>query len=114
MKQNLPTEHAEHAAFVSWFRAQYPNVLIFAIPNGEYRNKVVAMRLKAEGVLPGVPDLCIPEWYVYIEMKRTKGGRVDDEQKKVINYLIECGYTVEVCKGFEAARDFILKNYPPK
>lgn len=107
----LPSEHAEQAMFVQWFRAQYPGVLLFAIPNGEYRNKVTAMRLKAEGLHPGVPDICIPAWHLYIEMKRTKGGTVSKEQREIMEYLNGCGYTAVVCKGFEAARDFIVKNY---
>lgn len=107
-KKPLPSEHAEQAMFVQWFRMQYPGVLLFAIPNGEYRSKPTAMRLKAEGVVSGVPDLCIPAWHLYIEMKRTKGGTVSKEQREILDYLEGCGYTVAVCKGFEAARDFVL------
>lgn len=33
-KTTCPTEHEEQKAFVRWFRLQYPNTLIFAIPNG--------------------------------------------------------------------------------
>lgn len=109
----LPSEHAEQAMFVQWFRAQYPGVLLFAIPNGEYRNKVTAMRLKAEGVVSGVPDLMVPAWRLFIEMKRTKGGSVSKEQREIMEYLNGCGYRAVVCKGFEAARDLIVKNYPP-
>ena len=109
----LPSEHAEQAMFVQWFRAQYPGVLLFAIPNGGKRGKLEAMRLQAEGVVPGVPDLCIPAWRVYVEMKRTKGGTVSKEQREMIEHLNGCGYTAVVCKGFEAARDFIVKKYPP-
>lgn len=107
-KKPLPSEHAEQAMFVQWFRAQYPGVLLFAIPNGEYRNKVTAMRLKAEGLTPGIPDICIPAWRVYVEMKRVKGGTVSKEQRDVLAYLEGCGYKVAVCKGFDAARDFVL------
>ena len=116
MKKNslpIPSEHAEQSMLVQWFRAKYPGVLLFAIPNGEYRSKVTAMRLKAEGVCPGVPDIFIPAWRLFIEMKRTKGGRVSPEQKAILEYLNGCGYTAVVCNGFEAARSFIEKNYPP-
>lgn len=104
----IPSEHVEQRNFVSWFRQTYPGVLIFAIPNGGKRGKLEAMRLQAEGVVSGVPDLCIPEWRVYVEMKRTKGGTVSKEQREILDYLDGCGYTVAVCKGFEAARDFVL------
>lgn len=104
----IPSEHVEQRNFVSWFRKTYPGVLIFAIPNGGKRGKAEAMRLQAEGVVSGVPDLCIPAWRVYIEMKRVKGGTVSKEQREILAYLEGCGYTVAVCKGFEAARDFVL------
>jgi hypothetical protein len=35
-----------------------PEIVYFAVGNGELRHIRVALRLKAEGVLPGVPDLC--------------------------------------------------------
>jgi hypothetical protein len=101
------TEHAEQVAFVQWFRKTYPDVLIFAIPNGGKRGKPEAARLQLEGVTPGVPDLCIPGWRVYIEMKRVKGGSVSKEQKEVIEYLNANGYTAKVCDGFESAKIFI-------
>ena len=53
-------EHNLQIACVRWFRLQYPKHLIYAIPNGGRRNVAVAAKLKAEGVLPGVPDLHIP------------------------------------------------------
>jgi hypothetical protein len=34
--------------------------LLFAIPNGGQRHPAVAAKLRAEGVRPGVPDLCLP------------------------------------------------------
>ena len=53
----VPTEHEEQREMVRWFRQTYPNVRIFAIPNGEKRSISVAARLKVEGVNAGVPDL---------------------------------------------------------
>jgi hypothetical protein len=38
-----------------------------------------------EGVSPGVPDLFIPDWLLWVEMKREKGGRVSPEQKDWIS-----------------------------
>ena len=52
-------EHQLQVECVKWFRFQYPKLanLLFAIPNGGLRNIKVATKLKAEGVLAGVPDL---------------------------------------------------------
>ena len=47
-------------------------------------------------------------WHgLYIEMKRRKGGRVSIEQKKMILALRNQDYCVEVCQGWEEARDII-------
>lgn len=100
----IPTEHEEQRELVRWFRQTYKGVRIFAIPNGGARSPATAGRLKAEGVSSGVPDLCIPAWKLWAEMKRTKGGSVSAEQKDWIKYLEEVGYCVKVCRGAEDAK----------
>jgi hypothetical protein len=100
----IPTEHQEQRLFVMWFRQTHSPVRIFAIPNGGMRSKATAARLKVEGVVSGVPDLFIPEWRLWVEMKRVKGGRVAPEQKDWIEYLEANGYTALVCKGWEDAK----------
>jgi len=100
----IPTEHEEQRELVRWFRQTYKGVRIFAIPNGGIRSPAAAGRLKAEGVSSGVPDLFIPAWKLWIEMKRTKGGAVSAEQKDWIKYLEEVGYCAKVCKGAEDAK----------
>ena len=105
----FPTEHEEQVGLVNWFRDRFPMVLIFAIPNGEKRSISVARRLKAEGVKAGVPDLFVPEWDLWIEMKRREGGRLSAEQKDVIRYLECIGDTVIVGEGAGDASRQILK-----
>ena len=107
-----PSEHAEQATLVQWLAIAHPTVRIFAIPNGGRRGKLEAMRLQLEGVSPGVPDLMLPtprgkHHGLFIEMKRTKGGRTSTEQKDWIAYLNAQGYRAVVCKGFEEAKNEI-------
>ena len=102
--ERIPTEHEEQREVVRWFRQTYKGVRIFAIPNGGARSPATAGRLKAEGVSSGVPDLFVPAWGLWVEMKRTKGGAVSSEQKDWIKYHEEVGYCVKVCKGAEAAK----------
>lgn len=104
-----PLEHIEQVSFVNWFRETYQDVLIFAIPNGGLRNIAVARKLQSEGVVPGVPDMFIPEWKLWVEMKRAKNGRVSEDQKKIISYLESCGYTVIIGHGFEDAKKKLLQ-----
>lgn len=105
---SLPSEHEEQAGFVQWFRAKWPRVLIFAIPNGGKRNISTAKKLKAEGVVPGVPDLFIPAWGIWIEMKRQKGGRTSSDQDGMISYLESIGHHVIVGYGATDASDKLL------
>lgn len=100
----IPTEHFEQCQFVQWFRRNWPHVRIFAIPNGEARSAATAGRLKAEGVASGVPDLFVPAWRLWVEMKRTKGGSVSAEQKDWLQYLEGIGHTTIVCRGCEDAK----------
>lgn len=103
MKLKLPSEHAEQVTFVFKFRERYPSIKIFAIPNGGYRAKVTAQKLKAEGCSSGVPDLYIPALKCWIEMKRQKGGRLSTEQKTWIEYLESIGDKVIIGNGWESA-----------
>lgn len=90
----MPTEHEEQIDFVRWFRRTYSPVRIFAIPNGGERKKAEAMRLKAEGVSKGVLDLFVPEWSLWIEMKKQKGGVISAEQHDWSTYLQVIGHSV--------------------
>lgn len=103
LTDQLPSEHWEQAQVVSWFRRKYDPVRIFAIPNGGWRSKATAIKLKVEGVSRGVPDLFVPQFGLWIEMKRIKGGRLSPEQKDWITYLEEAGNAVLVCYGHEHA-----------
>ena len=115
----IPTEAQEQTTLFQWagmMAGKWPELrLCHAIPNGGSRNPIEARHLKEQGVKPGIPDLFLPcsrggFHGLYIEMKRRKGGRVSIEQKKTIIALREQGYRVEVCEGWEKARD-VIKEY---
>ena len=102
--ERIPTEHEEQRELVRWFRQTYKGVRIFAIPNGGARSPATAGRLKAEGVSSGVPDLFIPAWSLWVEMKRQNGGKLSGHQKGWIEYLDGLGHAVLVCKGCDDAQ----------
>ena len=102
----MKTEHEEQRELIQWFRQTF-DVRIFAIPNGGKRSRSTGAKLKAEGVSPGVPDLYIPAWRCWIEMKREKGGQLSPVQKDWIAYLESIGHTVIIGQGFENAREKI-------
>lgn len=109
-EERIPTEHEEQREVVKWFRQTYTKpagVRIFAIPNGGFRSKLTAAKLKVEGVSAGVPDLYVPAKKLWIEMKRVKGGVVDEPQKDWHAYLKSIGDHVIVCHGFDEAKRMI-------
>jgi hypothetical protein len=106
------TEHQEQCLLVGWSNYQEWKDVFFAIPNGGSRHKLEARNLKKEGVKAGIPDLmlAVPNYIfhgLFIEMKRTDGGRTSPAQIARITKLRERGYNVTVCHGFEHAKSII-------
>jgi len=83
--------------------------LIYHCPNGEKRSIKTAVRLKKMGVVAGIPDLFVPSWKLYIELKREKGGVVSEAQKKIMDYLSRVGYTCIIGHGATDASVKVLK-----
>ena len=107
-----PHESAEQTAVFQWAAYRtgvYPELdLLYHVPNGGSRNPIEAARLKDQGVKAGVPDLVLPvargkHHGLYIELKRQKGGRLSEDQKKWLDELTEQGYLAVRCAGAEAA-----------
>jgi len=116
----LPTEADEQRTVMDWagrVYKRYPEVeLLYAIPNGAQlggNNRfATANFLKARGLKPGVPDLCLPvargtHYALYLEMKRAKGGQLSPEQQWWQRKLMEQGCQVSVCFGAQDAIDTI-------
>lgn len=112
-----PMKHEEdklQAACVKWFRIQYPDVVLFAIPNGGQRNAVTGAIMKATGTLAGVADLFVmsssistdkagdPYYYngLFIEMKAGK-GKQNEAQKAFEQKAQKAGYYYAVCRSLD-------------
>jgi hypothetical protein len=83
---------------LEWNLARYPALKwIHAIPNGGFRNKATAGKMKAEGVKPGVSDIFVPipaNGYhgLYIEFKAGK-NTLSPVQKEFRDFVISRGYS---------------------
>jgi hypothetical protein len=82
--------------------------LLYAVPNGGDRNLSVARKLKAEGVLAGVADLCLPaarRGYhgLYIEMK-SEEGVATKEQKEFLRGVSGEGYCSVIAQGVDEGK----------
>ena len=111
------TEHGHQCAIFAWAAQnydKYPQLrLMFAIPNGGYRNAATAGRLKAEGVKSGVADIFLPypKKYVhglFIELK-VGTNKPTKEQHEFISDMERFGYTAMWVIGWESARDEIIR-----
>jgi len=120
-------ERPHQVALMKWVRsvkAAYPVLrLLYAVPNGGDRNLYVARKLKAEGVMAGVADLCLPaarRGYhgLYLEMK-SEEGTATEEQKEFLRGALGEGYCAVIAHGVDEARAVLLwyigitENEPP-
>lgn len=106
----IVSESKIQAAFHKYVRLQYPDIMAFSIPNGFFagRNGVGhAVRMKAEGMMAGVPDY----WIVHnnghfaglvIEFKYGK-NKPSKEQKHYLEYLNNNGFRAVVCYSTDEA-----------
>lgn len=101
--------------WIAFARGKTPELdLLFHIPNEGKRDKRTGARLKAQGMRPGVPDLCLPvptsQFHgLYIELK-FGSNKPTAEQIRWLDALKRQGYKTAVCYGWEEAKDTIL-NY---
>jgi len=107
-KRTHQTEEWEQRQLVQWAR-RYPwGQLLFHIPNENHHHDTDI------GVRSGVPDLFLPvpmggRHGLFVEMKRTDGGRLSEAQRRWLGWLSELGYEAVCCHGCEEARDAIVR-----
>ena len=106
-KRPTEVEHSIQCNCVKWFRLKYRRFShnLFAVPNGGWRNRTVAAKLKGEGVLAGVSDLIFLKpnrrfHGLLIEMKREK-GRQSDAQREWQQLMEADGYKYVVCYSLD-------------
>lgn len=97
---------------------------LHAIPNGGYRDPRTAAMLKAEGVKPGVADICLPVprrrmtdgaityGSLYIEMKTSKGVQ-SDEQHDFALHCASAHLFYALCRSWREAAG-VIQEYLTK
>lgn len=120
-KTALPLEDDEAIAFADWLRANHiPHTHIAnEIGGSTAAAKVRSIKAKKMGQTAGVWDyeIFLPITNIFgdvdayqevrVELKRRKGGVVSDAQKKWGEIYELAGIPCAVCKGAEAAIEFI-------
>lgn len=112
-------EHLSQANFFEWCQLHeryHPGLArFFAVPNGSFRHKATAGRLRSEGVRRGIPDVMnltqgegIENGKPYefrgliLEFKSSK-GKLSPEQKDWCAHFREQGFRVEVPRSWAEA-----------
>lgn len=111
-------EGSHQAALFDW--AAYVKVpeggmlkdYIFAIPNGGKIGVIKGAILKRQGVLAGVPDICLSlprKAYhgMFLELKREAYFRITKEQHVVIDRLNKVGYCARVSNTIDKTIEMI-------
>jgi hypothetical protein len=111
------SEHDLQKAIFQWAHLYGHRIkdleFMFAVPNGGHRHKGTARRLKAEGVKPGVADICLPVprggfHGLWAECKVGK-NQLTPEQRDFLFAMGVLGYKTTVWRSFEQAIDEIEK-----
>lgn len=105
-------EAREQARLVAALRCKWSKIeslahrpVVFHIPNGGSRNAMEASNLKTQGVLAGVPDLCIVMpcgEIIWVEMKALD-GRVSPFQQALHKQFDALGHETLVAYSAEEA-----------
>ncbi len=104
-------EHDLQCAIVEYLNMTLVDALVFSIPN-QRMTKLQPWTLAAltkEGMLKGIPDLCIIQngKPYFIEVKADK-GRLSEAQNAVIGRIVEVGASCSICRSIEDAQQFVL------
>ena len=113
------TEDEEQKSLIAWWgfachRYGLEEADLLHIPNERKGGASVQAHFAAMGVRAGCPDLLLTVPVgnapgLFIEMK-SKFGVLSKNQKPFCARLAERGYTVQVCKSWQAAQD-VIRNY---
>lgn len=105
-KARKESEAKIQADCFQWFNNSFPHLrgLLYHVPNGELRDPVTANKLKAMGVVAGIPDIVFhfrAKSY-FFEFKKPETGKASKSQKKVHEALDKQRFIVWLVDNIEA------------
>jgi hypothetical protein len=125
LKAQVPLEKDEAEWLLDWARTQrhrgkpLSDYLLMsangAVLAGDAKHRAIQMaRMKRQGFKAGVFDYFLPipkgaDHGLFLELKRTRGGVVSEDQEK-FRALVQDHYATAICKGWEAAM-LAIKSY---
>ena len=109
----IPKEKLEGQKLTAWARQNYLiKKLFFKINNEGSKNSLDGWQNQLEGVLAGVSVYFLPlpkgKYHgLFLELKRTKGGKVSALQVEWVKLMRENGYAAGICYGADHAIEVI-------
>lgn len=104
------SEHSLQISAADFLRKALPSrAVFFHVPNGELRDKRTAAKLKAYGVLPGVPDFIVicDGKLIGLELKAPK-GRASPEQVAIGDAFVANGFNWQIVRSLEEVERVLL------
>jgi hypothetical protein len=94
------------AAIVEWIRLVAPDLIAFHVPNGGYRTKAEAARMKWIGVLAGVPDLVLlgRDGKIWLIEVKAEGGALSADQRAIRDRCVALRIPYVVAKSIDDVR----------
>lgn len=99
-------ENTIQITIVTWCKQN--NILVYHAMNNA-KNAIQGAVFKKMGVLAGIPDLFIPQFKLYLELKSIN-GRLSKKQIEIIEKLRLYGYRIETPRSAKEAIDIIKEE----
>jgi hypothetical protein len=106
------SEHDLQKQVLAYISLKGNHVFVFAVPNAAKRSPATAARMRAEGLMPGVADLCVmlPAGQVrWLELKAAR-GRQSPEQEMFEEVCEVLGHSYAIARNLDEAIA-ILKSW---
>ena len=111
--QGAKDEAAVQAKFRAQMRTAAPRVMLAAIPNAGKRTAWEARQRKAEGLVPGFPDMVafFDGRAACLEFK-SGAGALSDNQTETLNKLVKLDIPVGVFRSADTAVKWLRGHWP--
>ncbi|MBX3288428.1 MAG: VRR-NUC domain-containing protein [Acidobacteria bacterium] len=108
------------ASFFAWrdvYKRRYPILhSLFAVPNGIWTYKAIAVSQVKQGLTSGIPDvICLAPSFdqkyfgLLIEFK-SEGGKVSESQAFFLGFFADQGYRTTICRSWQDAARIVNEH----
>lgn len=105
-RRDFNAEARVQAKIVEWVRQAAPQVVIFAVLNGELRTPAQAARARWTGTTAGIPNLAIvaPGGRIFFAEVKSASGSLSAAQREIHERLAALGCSPAILRSVDDAR----------